>query len=82
MQKEHKSVKDFSLTPAPNSDLEKLTHREREILALLAVGFLNKEISGQLGISENALRYHLRLIYKTLHVHSRKEASAKLLTRS
>ena len=61
------------------SDLDKLTRREQEILALLAKGFLYKEISGQLEISFSTVRAHLRNIYEKLHVQSRTQATAKYL---
>jgi DNA-binding NarL/FixJ family response regulator len=61
------------------SDVEKLSKREQEVLALLAKGFLYKEISGQLGISVTTVRSHLRQIYEKLHVQTRTEATAKFL---
>lgn len=61
------------------SELEKLTQREQEVLALLAKGFLYKEISGELDISFSTVRAHLRNIYEKLHVQSRTEATAKYL---
>ena len=61
--------------------LTKLTPREQEVLALLAQGYLYKEICDQLDISINTLRNHLRAIYEKLHVHSRTEATIKYLAR-
>lgn len=61
------------------SELEELTPREQEILALLAKGFLYKEIGGLLQISMSTVRTHLRRIYEKLHVESRTEAAAKYL---
>lgn len=62
-----------------SSDLDELTRREQEILALLAKGFLYKEISSHLDISMSTVRTHLRSIYEKLHVDSRTEATAKYL---
>jgi DNA-binding NarL/FixJ family response regulator len=58
-------------------DVQKLTTREQEILALLAKGYLIKEISDQLGIAFHTTRTHLRNIYEKLHVQSRSEAMLK-----
>ncbi len=35
-----------------------LTPREREVMALVVVGFLNKQIAGELGISEITVKAH------------------------
>ena len=62
--------------------MEKLTKRELEILALLAKGFLYKEIADQLGISLSTVRAHLHTVYEKLHVQSRTEAVVKYLGKS
>lgn len=77
MQIARKVVDHFNQIKSPKADLEKLTPREHEILALLAKGFLYKEISNQLGISPHTFRSHQRAIYEKLHVHSRTEATVK-----
>lgn len=79
MQIARKVIDFFQQIPRPQSDLDKLTGREQEVLALLAKGYLYKEISDSLGISINTLRNHLRAIYDKLHVHSRTEATVKFL---
>lgn len=76
MQIARKVVDHFNQSKPPVS-LEKLTAREQEVLALLAQGFLYKEISARLGISFHTFRNHQRAIYEKLHVHSRTEATAK-----
>jgi DNA-binding NarL/FixJ family response regulator len=53
-----------------------LTHREREILALLADGLGNKQIAARLGISTNTVKTHLELVFEKLDVSSRTEAVA------
>ncbi len=57
-----------------------LTDREEQILTYLTKGYANKEISTLLAISVNTVRNHLRNIYEKLHVRSRTEAMAKILT--
>ncbi len=79
MQVACKIVDHFQQRRQEASELDELTGREREILALLAKGFLYKEISSQLEISMSTVRTHLRSIYEKLHVDSRTEAAAKYL---
>ena len=62
-----------------NSVLEKIAPREREILELLAKGFLQKEIADKLGVSFSTVRTLTGRIYEKLHVHSRGQAVAKYL---
>jgi DNA-binding NarL/FixJ family response regulator len=77
MQIARKVVDHFYRIRQPASEVEKLTPREQEILALLAKGALYKEISDSLGISLNTVRMHLKHIYEKLHVQSRTEAAMK-----
>lgn len=44
-------------------DSEQLTHREREVLRLARDGRTNSEIATELGISRNAVRYHLKELH-------------------
>lgn len=76
-----KVVSHFQKIKQPSSEMEKLTKREQEILALLAKGFLYKEIADQLGISLSTVRAHLHTVYEKLHVQSRTEAVVKYLNR-
>ena len=76
-----KVVNHFQQIKKPASDVEKLTTREQEILALLAQGFLYKEIADRLGISLNTVRVHLHAVYEKLHVQSRTQAVVKFLER-
>ena len=77
MQIARKVVEHFNQLKPTTTGLEKLTIREQEVLALLAQGFLYKEISARLRISFHTFRNHQRAIYEKLHVHSRTEATAK-----
>jgi DNA-binding NarL/FixJ family response regulator len=70
-------VEHFHRIHKPVSDVEKLTAREQEILALLVKGYLYKEISERLAISMSTVSMHLQHIYEKLHVQSRAEATAK-----
>lgn len=53
-----------------------LTHREREVLDLLADGASKEVIAGRLYLSTNTVRNHIQSILTKLHVHSRLEAVA------
>ena len=59
-----------------------LSHREREVLELLAKGYLNKEIADELSLSIQTVRSYLKNIYDKMHVHSRAEAVAKFMKQS
>jgi DNA-binding NarL/FixJ family response regulator len=62
-----------STETAPPTDL---SNREREILALLADGLVNKQIAARLGISPNTVKTHLELLFDKLGVTTRAEAVA------
>jgi DNA-binding NarL/FixJ family response regulator len=64
-------------TPAPQRlplPVPRLTGREIEILQLVATGLSNRAIGGQLFISENTVKNHVRNILEKLQLHSRMEA--------
>jgi DNA-binding NarL/FixJ family response regulator len=52
----------------------RLTERELEVVRALARGKSNKEIAGDLGISEKTVRNHASNIYKKLHIFDRTQA--------
>ncbi len=52
----------------------RLTDRELEVLRLVAQGKSNRDVAGQLFISENTVKNHVRNILEKLHLHSRMEA--------
>jgi DNA-binding NarL/FixJ family response regulator len=62
--------------PARDAATDKLTPREREILALVGRGMSNPEIADRLVIAENTVKVHLRNILDKLQVHSRAQAAA------
>ncbi len=54
-----------------------LSPREREVLELLARGYLYKEIAEMLKIGVQTVNTYIRRIYEKLHVRSRAQAVAK-----
>ncbi|WP_404388193.1 response regulator [Humibacillus xanthopallidus] len=69
------SQRDTLPAPTPGLELPRLTHRELDILKLVARGRLNREIAAELFISENTVRNHIRNILDKLQMHSRMEAA-------
>ena len=64
----------------PTTDAaERLTRREEEIMQLLVVGCISKEIADKLSIGLETVNSHLKHIYEKLHVRSRTEAVVKYL---
>ena len=53
---------------------EPLTGRELEVLALMADGLTYNEIAGQITVSLNTVRTHVKNIYGKLNTHGRMEA--------
>jgi len=56
-----------------------LTAQELRLLAELADGHSYLSAAGQLGITINTVRNHVRSIYDKLHVHTKSEAVAKAI---
>lgn len=59
------------------SQLERLTAREKEVLRLMAEGTSSREIAKDLGISYTTVRTHIRSLGSKLGVHSKLEAIVK-----
>ena len=58
----------------PALPVPRLTARELEVLKLVARGMANRDIAGELFISENTVKNHVRNILEKLQLHSRMEA--------
>ena len=72
-----KVVQSFQRGPASSTEAEDLSPREREVLELVARGYLYKEIAEQLVISVATVNTYIRRIYEKLHVRSRAQAVAR-----
>lgn len=64
-------------TETASGEAIELSPREREVLELLARGYLYKEIAEMLKISVQTVNTYIRRIYEKLHVRSRAQAVAK-----
>ena len=74
-----KVVQSFQETRPVTENVEGLSEREREVLDMLAKGYLYKEISDQLHLGLGTIKTYVRRIYEKLHVQSRTEAVIKYL---
>lgn len=54
----------------------RMTQREREVIALIAVGLSNKEIATRLNIATDTVKSHVRNIMDKLALHSRLQIAA------
>ena len=62
---------DQSSSPLHEDPIEPLTHRETEVLTLVARGLTNTEVAQRLIISPNTVHAHLYSIYSKLGVSGR-----------
>jgi DNA-binding NarL/FixJ family response regulator len=73
-----KVVQNFYRNETKNEgETVELSPREREVLELLARGYLYKEIAEMLKISVQTVNTYIRRVYEKLHVRSRAQAVAK-----
>ena len=72
-----KVVQHFHLLSPARPEKENLSPREQEVLALLASGFIYKEIADNLGIGMETVRTNVKNISYKLQVRNRLEAEAK-----
>jgi LuxR family maltose regulon positive regulatory protein len=66
-----------SVATPPAGLLEPLSDRERDVLRLLPTLLPNTEIAGELFVSVNTVKTHVKSIYRKLEVSSRREAVAR-----
>jgi two-component system nitrate/nitrite response regulator NarP len=56
--------------------IQQLSRRERTMLEALSTGLTNRELSAELGISTNTVKFHLSNLYEKLSVKNRAQAIA------
>jgi two-component system, NarL family, response regulator LiaR len=64
-----------ALDGSSDDQADRLTPREREVLALLARGFANKRIAVELGIAEKTVKTHVSNVLAKLGVSDRTQAA-------
>jgi len=69
-------------TAETTANLPALTHRDRDVLRLLADGLTNEEIGGKLFISPETVRTHIRKAMTKLDADTRTQAVATALRQS
>lgn len=62
-----------------SSRAETLSNREKQVLAMLIMGFTNAEIGQRLFLAESTVKSHVSSAYMKLGVRSRKDAAALIL---
>lgn len=77
------SIKELLLERQHEQDpIDSLTDREMDVLRLIATGLSNKQIAGQLFISEETVKVHIRNLLRKLNVHSRVAATVLYFERN
>jgi DNA-binding NarL/FixJ family response regulator len=74
----HTASAPIALSPHELDDLdapEQLTPREREVLALVARAWSNRQIEDALGIQNSTVKQHVRRIMRKLHARNRVQAA-------
>jgi FixJ family two-component response regulator len=67
---DRKRRKDDEIVLAAQSLVETLTPRERDILALVAAGLMNKQIAAEIGIAEITVKIHRGHMMKKMGTRS------------
>lgn len=52
-----------------------LTPRQRSVLALLSLGYMNRDIASELGMCENTVKAHVKQVMRKLEVDNRTQAA-------
>ena len=72
-------LKLFSKPFQKSAELQTLTPREHDVISFLVRGYSYKMAAGEMKVSIETLRFHIKNIYSKLHVNSKSEAVAKAI---
>jgi DNA-binding NarL/FixJ family response regulator len=68
------AYRDGAPSPAPPSELDRLTPREREVLVLIGTGLSNPEIAAELVLGEGTVKTHVGHVFAKLGLRDRAAA--------
>jgi DNA-binding NarL/FixJ family response regulator len=63
----------------PRVDRQPLSHREKQVLGMVVLGFTNRQIADKLFLAESTIKTHLSSAFSKLNTRSRAEATALIL---
>jgi len=72
-----KVVRQFRQSEPASNEADNLAPRERQVLDLLACGYVYKEVADRMGIGMETVKTYVKSICKKLHVRNRIEAVAR-----
>ena len=70
LERDRRWLESEAALAALRTRFESLTHREREIMAMVVTGRLNKQIAGDLGISEVTVKAHRAQVMRKMQASS------------
>jgi DNA-binding NarL/FixJ family response regulator len=71
----HKVMRQFAALPGKQTPLvDDLTHRDLQVLKLIASGLTNRQIAEERVLSEKTIKNHINHIFSKLHVLDRSQA--------
>jgi FixJ family two-component response regulator len=70
LQRSHAAFADRTALRALRADYQALSQRERQVMALVVAGLLNKQVGGELGISEITVKAHRGQVMRKMKARS------------
>jgi FixJ family two-component response regulator len=70
IERSHSALRQFAWTRALQERYESLSRREREVMNLVVSGQLNKQVGGELGISEITVKAHRGKAMRKMQAHT------------
>jgi FixJ family two-component response regulator len=70
LDRDRKRRDDEKAAAALQAQFDSLTHRERQVMALVADGLMNKQVAGKIGISEITVKIHRGNLMKKMGAKS------------
>ncbi|GDY51469.1 hypothetical protein SVIO_020920 [Streptomyces violaceusniger] len=66
------------LMPKSVTGIERLTHSERRVASLAAMGYTNREIAGKLYVTASTVEQHLTRVFRKLDIKHREQLPTEL----